>query len=53
MKNKEKISLFIAYAIIIAIIIGVIAFVIWTFVTYGGKPITEVPSWVFWFMHRK
>ena len=52
MKNKEKISLFIAYAIIIAIIIGLIAFVIWMFITYGDKPITEVPSWVVWFMHR-
>lgn len=23
---------------------------IYCFITYGNKPITEIPSWAFWFM---
>ena len=53
MKNKGKILLILGYVIVIAILISMIAVGIWAFVTYGDKPITEVPSWVIWFMHRK
>ena len=35
------------------IIIGVIGFGLYVLITYGGKPITEIPSWaVGFFLNR-
>lgn len=34
----------------IVVMIIVIIFNIWLWVTYGNKPAGEVPFWVFWFM---
>lgn len=34
----------------IVVMIIVIIFNIWLGVTYGGKPASEVPFWVFWIM---
>ena len=33
--------------------IGIVALFIWAFVTYGGKPVSEVPSWVHWIMFSR
>ena len=35
---------------LIIILIAVIIFEIWTAITYGGKPASEVPFWAFWVM---
>ena len=32
------------------ILIAIIIFEIWTAITYGGKPASEVPFWAFWVM---
>lgn len=32
-----------------AVIIAVIALGIYALIAYGGKPITEIPSWAVWF----
>ena len=32
------------------ILIAIIIFEIWTAITYGGKPASEVPFWAFWIM---
>lgn len=32
------------------ILIAIIIFEIWTAITYGGKPVSEVPFWAFWVM---
>ena len=33
------------------ILIAIIIFEIWTAITYGGKPASEVPFWAFWIMN--
>lgn len=37
-------------AFMILIAIAAVIFVCWVFMTYGDKPITEIPSWAFWVM---
>ena len=37
-------------ALVVIILIAIIIFEIWTAVTYGGKPASEVPFWAFWVM---
>ena len=39
----------------IAVILGLVAFGfgIYALIAYGGKPITEIPSWAVWLMQRK
>ena len=32
----------------ILICVGAIVLSIYAFITYGNKPITEIPSWVIW-----
>ena len=56
MKNNIDISnifwtVFLAFMIIAAI--ATVIFVCWTFITYGDKPITEIPSWAFWVMQGR
>ena len=45
-------NLFTKLILLLLILIGVGAIVlsIYAFITYGGRPITEIPSWVIWFM---
>lgn len=33
--------------------IFIVVFWIYMFATYGGKPITEVPTWVIWLLFGK
>lgn len=35
----------------VMLVVALIVFYTWLYITYGGKPIDEVPSWVliFWF----
>ena len=40
-------TLIIAFCLFVIICIG---WTIYAFVKYGGKPITEIPSWALWFM---
>lgn len=42
----------IIFAVLAIIVILFIGFEIWTAITYGGKPMSEVPFWAFW-MFRK
>lgn len=44
--RKERIIEKLITAILIIFIIGVIGFGIYVLAAYGGKPITEIPSWV-------
>lgn len=44
--RRERIIIKLVIAICIIFIIGVIGFGIYVLVAYGGKPITEIPSWV-------
>ena len=37
-------------ALMVIIVIVAIIFEIWTAITYGGKPASEVPFWAFWIM---
>ena len=39
-----------AMVVLTIILIAIIVFEIWTAVTYGGKPASEVPFWAFWIM---
>lgn len=39
--------------LVAAIVLGVVALTIYVFIVYGGKPITEIPSWAVWFMMPK
>lgn len=34
-------------------IIAIIGLWLYVLITYGGKPITEVPSWAAWFLFAK
>ena len=50
-KNKGDYSnLLIILALIV--IVGSVIFFIWAMATYGGKPVSEVPSWVHWLMFK-
>ena len=53
MKKKDKVILYLFYGIMIMFIVSMIIFGIWALVTYGDKPITEVPSWYFWLINGK
>lgn len=44
----KKRNFVIAFVFILAI-----AFFVYTFVAYGGKPITEVPTWAIWLLFGK
>lgn len=44
----EKLLLTIMYITLATILIGSIAFVVYTLVAYGGKPASEIPGWVWW-----
>ena len=37
--------------LLVAVVVGVIILRLYCFFTYGDKPITEVPSWVWWVMN--
>ena len=55
MKNKIDIdwgAIFLVFVIVLVVllVLGSIATSIYCFVTYGGKPINEIPSWAFVFM---
>lgn len=39
--------------IFIGICVALIIFYIYLFITYGGKPVSECPTWVYFFLHGK
>jgi len=47
MKDKLLIVLMLLF------IIAVIGSWLYVLITYGGKPITEIPSWAAWFFFKK
>lgn len=49
MKKMNKLVM----AILVLFIVVVLGFGVYVLVTYGGKPITEIPSWVAWFFFGK
>jgi hypothetical protein len=55
MKAKETIitiGLWILVVIGILIALSIIALEVYVWITYGGKPIGEIPSWALWFMFK-
>lgn len=56
MKNKiDVLTIFwtAVLAVMILVVIATVIFVCWTLMTYGDKPITEIPSWAFWVMQGR
>lgn len=60
MSKKDKIELFIIKAIYFGIPVLALIFVfgyiiLWLYCinTYGDKPITEIPSWVWFILHNR
>lgn len=45
-----NIILAVSYIIAILIVLSVIGITIYIWITYGNKPINEVPSWAAWWM---
>ena len=41
------------YGLVIALVVGVIVLSLYVLITYGGKPITEIPAWAAWFFLRR
>lgn len=41
------------YALIIALVVGVLVLSLYVLITYGGKPINEIPAWAVWFFLRR
>lgn len=52
-ERKEKKMNKLLLTLLWLFIIAVIGFGLYVLITYGGKPITEIPSWVVWFFIRK
>lgn len=51
MKNRiSKLPKYILFALLTLIIIAYVGIEIYVWVTYGGKPIDEIPAWALWFM---
>jgi hypothetical protein len=50
-KNRKDINWFIVAWVIFGILfVSFMAFEIYLLVTYGGKPLNEIPTWVVWFL---
>lgn len=50
---KESIKCGLLILVCAILILAVLAFIgleIYVWVTYGGKPVTEIPAWALWFM---
>ena len=47
---KDAIIEFILGFIVLVIVISFIIFEVYLWVTYGNKPIEEIPLWVLWFL---
>ena len=52
-KFKENIWFYLLITLFIIIIVGLASVEIFCWITYGKKPITEIPSWALWFMIGK
>lgn len=50
MRNKGDFSAGIVVAVILALCIGAIVFVVHALVKYADTPISEVPLWVAWLL---
>ena len=51
MKKKVKINWTIVFVVILSIIvISIMSTTIYCWITYGNKPVSEVPNWALWFM---
>lgn len=51
MKDKViDILLRVVMKLLILLMVGVAALYIWALIKYGGKPISEVPTWVWWLL---
>lgn len=58
-KLKEKLTkylfeviLVILTIVVILVLLGCIGTSIYCWITYGGKPVEEIPLWAFWFMFK-
>ena len=50
--NNKIISFMLGF-IILVILILLIVFEVYLWVTYGNKPVEEIPFWVLWFLWRR
>lgn len=48
--NDWNLNDFIMVLLIIAAVLFII-FYVYTLVVYGNKPVTEIPTWVWWLLH--
>ncbi len=54
-ERKETIISVLVWALwVLVILIGlsILALEVYVWITYGGKPIGEIPSWALWFMFK-
>lgn len=49
-RDPEQVIRTIFIVVILSLAIGLSAFRIYVFKTYGDRPIAEVPAWAFWVM---
>ena len=52
-KAKGRVMDKLIMALMWLLIIGVIGFGVYVLITYGGKPITEIPAWAVWFFMKR
>lgn len=48
----EEIFAFLIFVIPILVALGLVGVLISCVIVYGGKPVSELPSWVAWLMFR-
>jgi hypothetical protein len=51
MTIKEKLLFSLIIFVVASIFISLISIEIYCWITYGGKPVSEVPAWALWFMY--
>ena len=53
-KKKFEINwLYVLYTVIILLAVASASMCIYCWITYGGKPVKEIPFWALWFMWGK
>ena len=52
-QTKERINFIILWVVVLIAVIAVVSSVVayaYALIAYGGKPISEVPTWALWFL---
>ena len=51
--SRDELIAWAVYVLFILLTVGVIGLSLYVLITYGGKPITEIPAWAAWFFLRR